>query len=241
MYVSFAESIPKEAAYPNENEDAFEIASHMGRIAVSDGATVSYASKKWSLVLTKRYVENPELNESWITDALAEYVRYFDVPAMSFSQQAAYEAGSFATLLGVESFADHNTVNIISIGDSLAVLLDGARFIESFSYTHADDFKKRPELLGTLPEHNIFFQSVDFFTYHQKTWCLDDLKEPVILCMTDALAEWALRNAQAGRPVWQMLTQVKTLSDFESLVAEERHAKNMNIDDTTLVRFTMVP
>jgi len=238
MKVLFAGQVPKDSSFPDANEDAFVLATDIGRVAVSDGASESFDSKTWAHLLTARFVRHPELSASWLTDAVADYLTQFDLAQMSWSKQAAFDRGSFATLLGIEEFLDHGTVDVLGVGDSLAVLLDGVDFVDSFPYVRAEEFQQRPELFCTNSTLNTFFSSPDFFSRHHKTWCIKDRTAPIVLCMTDALGEWALRHAQEGRPVWQMLAGIEDVPGLKALVIQERLTKNMRIDDTTLVRLS---
>lgn len=238
MKVLFAGQVPKDSSFPDANEDAFVLAADVGRVAVSDGASESFDSKTWAHLLTARFVRHPELSASWLADAIADYLAQFDLAQMSWSKQAAFDRGSFATLLGVEEFLGNGTVDVICVGDSLAVLLDGVDFVDSFPYMRAEEFQQRPELFCTNSTLNAFFCSPGFSSRHHKIWRIEDRKAPIVLCMTDALGEWAIRHAQEGRPVWQTLAEIEDISSFEALVIQERLINNMRIDDTTLVRLS---
>lgn len=240
MRVLFAGQVPKDPSYAEANEDAFELAAEQGRIALSDGASESFDSKTWADLLVTRFVHEPGLGHEWLSRLVSEYLSHFDVANLSWSKQAAFERGSFATLLGVESFPNHASVDVLSVGDSLAVLLDGYTFVDSYPYARSEEFQKRPELFCTSAAHNAFFYSTDFFSNHHKTWELSDKKLPTLLCMTDALGEWALRNAQDGNPKWQLLCAIDERSQLEALVLNERANKNIRIDDVTLVRVEFV-
>jgi len=234
MQVLFSGQVPKDHAFPDSIEDAFELAP--GRIAVSDGASESFDSKTWANLLTARFVEQPGLGASWLATVIEGYAGHYDVPNLSWSKEAAYERGSFATLLGIEERLEHRSIDVLGIGDSLAVLLDGGVFVASFPYVHSQEFQQRPELLSTKPTQNEFVTAPDFFLKHHRTWSIEGIRAPLVLCMTDALAEWALRNTEEGRPVWELLADIEKLPDFDELVLRERQAKTMRIDDATLVR-----
>ncbi|QSR89358.1 hypothetical protein IT6_03505 [Methylacidiphilum caldifontis] len=237
MRVVFAEQVPKEPSFPDVNEDVLELRrSDIGRIAVSDGASESFDSKRWAKLLTARFVQNPKLDKTWLDSAISDYQTQFNPAQMSWSQQAAFDRGSFATLLGIEQLVEHNSISIFSVGDSIAVFLDGNDLIDSFPYRRAEEFQQRPELFSTNAALNDFFSSPDFSTRYYKTWSLMNRKAPVVLCMTDAIGEWFLRAAQEGNHKWRVLTKIRDISDFESLVLQERQSENMRIDDTTLVR-----
>ncbi|MGV8991270.1 MAG: hypothetical protein ACOH1Q_07685 [Thiobacillus sp.] len=238
MKVLFAGQVPKDLSFPDANEDAFVLAADVDRVAVSDGASESFDSKTWARLLTSRFVQHPELDASWLTDAVSDYLVQFDPAQMSWSKQAAFVRGSFATLLGIEHFIEHGTVDVLGVGDSLAVLLDGGEFVDSFPYVHSEEFQQRPELFCTNATLNTLFSVPDFFPRHHKTWCITDKSAPLVLCMTDALGEWALRRAEEGESVWQMLVEIENVSELESLVLQERLSRSMRIDDTTLVRLS---
>jgi hypothetical protein len=230
----FSGQVPKEPSFSEANEDVFRLALEMGRVALSDGASESFDSKTWASVLTSRFVQRPAMTERWLEEAVAEYLAQFDTSTLSWSKQAAFERGSFATLLGIEDCTEHSTVDVLAVGDSLAIFLDQGAFLDSFPYIQADEFKQRPELFSTKAALNSFF-SKDFFSRHIKTWSISGKPEPVLLCMTDALGEWALRHQQDGSPVWSDLLEIRKVQELEDLVLHERQAKNMRVDDTTLL------
>ena len=85
-------------------------------------------------------------------------------------------------------------------------------------------------------QHSILSLShLIFLLAHRTTWLLQDRVDPVVLCMTDELAKWALRQAEEGRPVWKRLADMRTVTELEELVFNERQLKAMRADDTTLV------
>lgn len=231
----FRGQVPKDPCFPEANEDSCKVDTEKGRLALSDGASESFDSKSWAEILVHRFVLNPELNEDWLSGLISEYASQFDYENMTWSKQASFNRGSFATLLGIEIFSNLGTVDIISIGDSLAVLLDGTEFIDSHPYSCAEDFQQRPELFCTNPDHNSFFSSSGFFSSHFKTWAISKRKSPYVLCMTDALGEWALRNMSERKPPWEKLKSIRDNSELEELVIIERKNKNMRVDDVTLV------
>ena len=238
MKVQFAGQVPKHLAYPEANEDAFEISEIKGRLALSDGASESFDSKSWAKLLVTRFVDDPGLSQDWLAKLISDFLNLFDYTALTWSKQSSFDRGSFATLLGVEECNNDGTVDILSVGDSLAVLLDGTRLVDSYPYIKAEDFQQRPELFCTGSAHNSFFANSNFFSQHHKTWHIASITRPSILCMTDALGEWALKNEEEGNPCWEMLASIETYEQMESLVVTERESKRMKIDDATLVRLS---
>ncbi len=235
MRVVFCGQVPKDPNYPEATEDVVEIAQDAGRLAISDGASESFDSRTWAQLLVENFARSPELSSGWLSEVVRQYNERYDLSTLSWSKYAAFERGSFATLLGLEVFPSHSAVDILSVGDSLAVLLSDAEMIDSFPYSDAQQFQQRPELFCTNPSHNGFIEDSDFFSRHHKTWCFKHLKNPVVLCMTDALGEWALKMAQEGDPQWATLQSITEEAQLQSIVRTERQNKRMRVDDVTLV------
>ena len=178
---------------------------------------------------------SPGLSSDWLSEVLRLYAASYDLSTLSWSKHAAFERGSFATLLGLEMLPSHSAVDIISVGDSLAVLLSNGELIDSFPYGNAQQFQQRPELFCKNPLHNGFFEDSDFFSRHHQTWIFKGLERPAVLCMTDALGEWALKMAQNGEPQWATLLSITDEAQLQTIVLGERQQRRMRIDDVTLV------
>src|SRR3990167_3467482 len=103
----FSATVPKDAAYPESNEDAFRYSEVDRRYAISDGASESFDAKTWATLLTERYLCEPGVSSAWAQEAVSEYKGKIDFDQLSWSKQAAYERGSFATLLGIEYDMEH--------------------------------------------------------------------------------------------------------------------------------------
>jgi len=235
MRVIFSGQVPKDSNYPEATEDAVEIDHDVERLAISDGASESFDSRIWAQLLVGSFVSSPGINPDWLADLIRQYNARHDVATLSWSKQSAFERGSFATLLGIEAFPVHSTVDILSVGDSLAVLLSNSEMIDSFPYKDPAQFQLRPELFSTNMPHNGFISEHDFFCRHHKTWNLGPLESPIVLCMTDALGEWALRQLQEGTPQWETLMSIRNVTQLQSFVSTEREHRRMRVDDVTLV------
>lgn len=235
MRILFCGQVPKDPNRPDETEDAFAISIETGRLAVSDGASESFDSRTWAHLLVHAFTLDPRLRPEWLSTVVSEYNAQFDISALSWSKQAAFERGNFATLLGVEAIASNSSVELTSVGDSLAVLLAGGEMIDSFPYIDPQQFQQRPELLCTKTALNDFIMEPDFPSSHQKTWRLSELQHTTLLCMTDALGEWALKNVYEGTPQWEALLSITEIAQLEAIVLREREGKRMRTDDVTLI------
>src|SRR6266481_6373191 len=91
-------TVPKRE--DTDNEDRWFMSASGLTFAVSDGAAVSFDAGRWATILARRFTRDPDVSPEWIHGAVAEYTHCVDREAMSWMQQAAYDRGSFATLLG---------------------------------------------------------------------------------------------------------------------------------------------
>lgn len=235
MKVIFNGQVPKDINYPESMEDAVAFSINNDRIAISDGASESFDSKSWAQLIVQNYVVDPSINHSWLVNLANHFKLKFDLTSLSWSKAAAFERGSFATLLGIEYFKDLKHVEVISVGDCFAVLLDGSNVVKTFPYHSHDQFQQRPNLFCSNIAENKFFQDSHFYNDNQITWNLENLSSPKILCMTDALGEWALRTAAEDKPQWEFLLGISDTEVLKNFVMSERAVKNMKIDDVTLV------
>lgn len=235
MRVLFSGQVPKDDNYPEAIEDAIEVDLLASRAVLSDGASESFDSKSWAQLLTKAFIRSACQTPDWLEEIIREYNAQYDLSKLSWSKFAAFERGSFATLLGVEESSAQDSIRILNVGDCLAVFLDGVEFIDSFPYNNSLQFQNRPELFCTNPAHNSFLDQLDFYAEHSMTWSVDRAEHPVVLCMTDALGEWAIKMEEEGDPQWENLLSITEITQLEVLVIEEREKRRMRVDDVTLV------
>ena len=225
-------SIPK--AEDRRNEDSFQ-RSAKGVYALSDGASVSFDSASWARILVRRYTRNPEFSRAWLAAAIAEFRKLYDRDSLPWMQQASFDKGSFASLLGVRVVDGGRLIQVFSIGDSLAVLCDGDCIKATFPISAASDFTRSPQLLCTNPAENAFLDEVDVGYDLVADWTFRGLKRPALLCMTDALGHWLLSQRDRDPSPVGVLRKLRTPRAFARFVQEERAAGRMKRDDTTLM------
>lgn len=235
MKKEFAGTCSKDLQEPGSNEDQFCFSDDSLRFALCDGASESYSSQLWAKIICRKFAADPKFGPEWLSNALGEYISAHDFPAMSWSQQSAYERGSFSTLLGIDFDPIHRSVDVLAVGDCLALLVDGDRFVEAWPITDPERFKDHPTLLATLSQHNGFIAETGFYERSVKTIHLSGYANPRLYCMTDALGEWALRHALASTGGLGRLSSLATELELCELVVEERSAKRMRVDDSTLI------
>jgi hypothetical protein len=234
MLMRRAFTVPKAPGIPNE--DIFRFSPRKNTYALSDGASISYDSAAWSRIVATHYVQHAAVTRDWLADCIAEFNRQHDREAMPWHKQAAFDRGSFASLLGVRVMPN-NELHIVGIGDSVAVLCDGSHFSKSFPYEAAAQFDNSPTLLSSEPSKNPIFTDDKLSEDKRCVWPLQDLASPRLYCMTDALGQWLLAQTDEMVAGIECLHALRTRRAFERFVADERNAKRLKRDDTTLLVF----
>lgn len=235
MRVLFSGQVPKDPLYPEAIEDSYDIRIADGRLALSDGASESFDSQTWARIVTSQFVEDPALNPSWLDNCVRRYADQFDLQTLSWSKQASFNRGSYATLLGAEIFIEKRAIDVMAVGDTICAVIEDEALIATFPYDQHEQFQQRPEIFSTLSSNNAFVAKADFYANHLRTFPLRANCKTSLLCMTDALGEWALRSLAAGEPKWSLLLSISDTCELEELVMVERAAKRMRIDDVTLL------
>ena len=225
-------SVPKRE--DQHNEDSF-YRSAKGVYALSDGASVSFDSASWARILVRRYTRNPEFTREWLQAAIAEFCKLYDRDKLPWMQQASFDRGSFASLLGVRMVDGGRAIQVLSVGDCLAVLCDGDRIKATFPLSSASEFSTSPQLICTNPMHNAFLEKMDFSYDLVADWSFRGLEQPALLCMTDALGHWLLSQRDRDCSPISILRKVRTPGAFARFVKEERAAGRLKRDDTTLI------
>jgi hypothetical protein len=231
-HLPLAFSIPK--CEDCRNEDQF-YRSGKGVYALSDGASVSFDSASWARILVRHYARKPQFTREWLSAAIAEFGKLYDRDSLPWMQQASFDQGSFASLLGVQVVDHGRLIQILSIGDSLAVLCDGDCIKATFPFSAASAFNRSPQLLCTNPAENVFLDAGDVGYDLFADWTFRGLKQPALLCMTDALGHWLLSHRDRNLSPISVLRTLKTPKAFAGFVQEERAMGRMKRDDTTLI------
>ncbi|PTU66935.1 hypothetical protein DB032_19380 [Chromobacterium sp. Panama] len=234
LRVEFHASVPKELEQPELNEDALAIDEAAGRFAVSDGASTAYDSRIWANMLTARFLQSPVVNHEWVTALIREYRASYDFDQLSWIQQSGIEQGAFATLLAAEFQPERVELELLCVGDSLAVLVENGTALKTFPYSHAEQFDVDPTLLSTRSDANEFITASQFYSQHSTTWSLHN--NSVVLLMTDALGKWLLEASVKDHSTLQQLLTIGSEEEFKQLVMTLRETKQIKVDDTTLVR-----
>jgi hypothetical protein len=241
----FKGTVPKHSAFPEANEDKLRACDSRQVYVLSDGASESYNSSLWANVIVEAWASAPPRRNllRWIKNAINEYESRSDKTNMSWSQEAAFERGSFASLLALH-WTPESTLRVTAVGDSVALLVDYGQVRWSFPYTTADQFRDRPHLLSTILERNLtpfFFAAAQAIRANgpigpcHASVPLPPGKDGRLLCATDALGAWLLCDGDDRSDRLHRILNVTTEDALAAIVEEERAAGTMRRDDTTLL------
>lgn len=234
FHVDLTASVAKDPQQAELNEDAWAANEAGTCIAVADGASESYDSRAWAQLLVRAYIQDQGISAPWVADRVQAYLATVDYSSLSWSQQAGFERGSFGTLLGLGVSANGQDAQVLAIGDSLAVHVRRNVMLASFPFTEAEQFDARPQLLSTLSAANDFVGDSEFFKESSSCKWVVEPGDSIFL-VTDAVGHWLLNEAQGGNAV-QVLLDISSPEDFESLVVAMRQERRMRLDDSTLIR-----
>jgi hypothetical protein len=235
LNILFDASVPKDIEYVEANEDIFRGSSDGLAFALSDGATESFNSRGWAEILVDSFLMHRDLSLTSLHEALEKYAASFVSDKLTWSQVAAFERGSFATLLGVRHKPDEKSIEILAVGDSFCVLLENEQVVKTFPFSSAMEFDARPQLLSTIAEHNILFGGKERVG-RRASWSTATALNAKLLCMSDALGRWFLQSIESDE-VSTVRTVLDCFSDkkFKELVLDLRRDHQLKVDDTTLI------
>lgn len=234
MRVDFAATVPKSPDSEELNEDRYLFSLDGSVATLSDGASESYNSQKWAEILCGLACEQGELSMELVVEGVRKYAELNDPSQLSWSKAAAFERGSFATLLMLRHDRERCDIEIVAVGDTVLLLLEGPELVLKFPLNSAEDFAAKPELLSTRADLNGFVQDALFNTKHVAVRPAGE--HTTALLLTDALGEWCYQAMESGRNDWRTLATVGSDEEFRTLVLEARAQHQMRVDDTTLVR-----
>jgi hypothetical protein len=237
LRIDFASSIPKDGASPELNEDAWSYNEELTCIALSDGASESFDSKTWANCLVSKYAIDQRFESAWVKAVIGEYVNSVDIDSLGWAAQRAFERGSFATLLGLKLCENGTDLDILCVGDSLAMHVRRGSVVATYPFSRPEEFDARPTLISTKKEANNFLEEQGFFSNASETWLV--APGDIIYAATDAVGQWLLAEASTSSDVMEMLQGLTLDTELASLVLELRNEHRIKLDDSTLIRLVV--
>jgi hypothetical protein len=230
----FRATISKDLDIEGSNEDTYclRLNEEKPRAAVFDGASESFAARKWSRYLSNEWGKTPTLDWSWVERAQKRYARNISTLQLSWAQEAAMQRGSYSTIAYVQFEKDW--LFFSAVGDSNIFLISNDEIRFSYPYVKESQFTSAPNALSSNPldlrrnRENLLL-GLDRIRYRS-------METRHVILATDAVSAWLLNednNLRSAR--LKSILRCSSLFDFKSLIVQERKTHAMKMDDSTLV------
>ncbi len=221
---------PKDGLTAEECEDAFAGDATAGRFAIADGATEGCFSGSWARLLVDEFLVTPidDLTVgAWVEIARKKWGQTVDPLIVPWYIEVKRQTGAFATFLGVA--VDPTGWQAFAVGDCCLVHLSGDDVRRAFPIETAVVFDNIPDLIPSRPDPTSPGIATAASGYDSGDW---------LFLMTDALAAWALKQWEAGRPMWNQLRTCISAANPAEAFAENVpgwRVGGMRNDDVTLL------
>lgn len=225
-------TIPKEAARPEANEDSAIWIPARQLAAVFDGATESFAARRWVRIVGRAW----RAGDFDLQRVQGAYASELDGTAFSWAQAEAVSRGSFTTLVSVSPAEGGLQATVI--GDSALLLLKDFEIVDAFPSMSPAYYTSAPEALSSAPASLAHGQQL----LTDCSWTLPLQPETVdsVLLVTDALATWLLSELPEARGLRvERLLACRSQASFDALVTEERSHHKLKVDDSTIVHLKL--
>jgi hypothetical protein len=233
--------LPKHGHGEDEYEDAWAADPVRGRFAVADGASESSFAGRWAQLLTEAFLtaSRPADLGDWLAGPRRRWSAEVMGLELPWYAEMKREQGAFATLLGVgvrrPAAGKPGKWRAAAVGDSCVMQVREGRLLDAFPMRRSSDFGNQPSLIGSPGG-----------PASTPLGCRGALKSgDRLLLMTDALAQWFLRDHEGGRRPWDALTPLLSAARpddaFAEWVEEMRRREGMRNDDVTLMTIELGP
>ena len=240
--LSFREyRLPRRGHRLDECEDASAGDPARGRFAVADGASESSFAALWAKLLVEDFVHAPESGTAWATGLAPLRQRWTSTvaqepaaPPLPWYLEDRLRQGAFATFLGlvVESAEGPDGPawrwDALAVGDSCLFQIREGGLVDAFPLARSLEFDNAPWLVGSRTSHSEVLRRQGLGRADDRLWL-----------MTDALAQWFLRQVEAGQRPWDELepfVPADAAADaFPAWVEGLRGARQLRDDDVTLL------
>jgi hypothetical protein len=229
-------TLPKRGHSAEEYEDAFAADPKIGRFAVADGASESSFASLWAKLLVDGFVHPGERNgdASWLEPLRKRWAAKVDQQELSWYAEEKRDQGAFATFLGlVLKHSEKKTEgawSALAVGDSCIFQVRKDTLVQAFPVERSDSFGNHPSLICSRPDgagHKLKRDGA--------RWLVGDR----LYLMTDAMAQWFLKQNEHAKKPWQTLDRFFTeLADNAARgnwIEQQRDRDAMRNDDITLV------
>jgi hypothetical protein len=219
--------VPKRGHTAAECEDALAGDPAVGRFAVADGASESYAAGEWARALVRAFVDNGA-DTDWLIGPRVAWHDQVGTQAVAWYAEDKFASGGHATFVGLT--IDDNRWTAVAAGDAALLVVRGGILVSSFPMDDSSAFNGSPTLVRSWGEEPAW------------EFGLGDL-EPgdAVLLATDALAQALLATAEAGAFAGAELLALADEAEITAWVETARAAGRLKNDDVALGVLTFHP
>lgn len=221
------------------------------RVAIADGASEGMLSGGWANILVGlhcRFEWTCSSIEQFLERAYrdwrsfkSEYLRDREQHnhPVQWYEEPGFQEGAFSTLLGLTLTGSSNNQagewTALAVGDSCLFQVRGSSLLKKFPVEQSSDFNSRPVLIASNPARN--GQAIGAVRRVSGTFGSGD----AFYLMTDALAQWSLKEDEEGRNPWALLRGLHTgdAPAFDVWIDGLRRTKELRNDDVTLIRIDL--
>ena len=218
--------MPKGGHGPDEYEDAFAGVPAAGRFAVADGASESSFARTWADLLVHGFTAHTGPWSRWLPAARQSWQEAIQDRTFSWYAEDKFLQGAHATFLGVSIQEANLRWRAVAIGDSCLFQVRDHRLLRAFPMRRSGAFGNQPDLIGSRKSSK---------KVRRLHWHADWQKEDRLLLMTDAMAQWFLKQTENHRQPWEDVLSVATQTDFESWISTLRESNELRNDDVTVM------
>lgn len=223
----------KDPLLEDANEDAYAWLSDQSIAAIFDGATESFAAKRWVEALKQTLESTGQIDMEQAQGAYAQGVETIE---LSWAQEQAIKRGSFTTLVKITT--TNGGLHTTLVGDSALILYKDNVVVDAYPYSNAYEYSSVPEALSSSLE--LLPRNLELIK--ECTWTVPVSSEKVdtIVLATDAVAAWLLHEDLNTRS--ERIRDATTCEDNEQwreCVEKARQTGEMKVDDSTICIFTI--
>lgn len=237
MHSSKHYQVEKGGSRTDHLDDAVAVASSAGRFAVADGTTEGGFTGLWARLLVKSFTESPadptEDWEAWFPAAQNAWLSELQDVEIPWYGQEHFEMGAFATFLGMTLNGEGNDWRAVAIGDSCLFQTRENSLVLAFPLTKSQEFGIAPELVGSRSPLD------DVLRNRRVERTGKGAPGDRLWMMSDALAQWCLKQCEADENPWEELAEFLSASStklqFMDWIEYARKKRKLRNDDVTML------
>lgn len=219
----------KDLASPNSNEDAFLWVAERQVAAVFDGATESFAARRWVRIIRNAWKLDSPID---LAALQKQYSDDISLMSLSWAQEHAVGRGSFTTIASIQPAP--GGLSATCVGDSAILLAKDGCVVQAFPSLDSTAYSSVPDALGSS---SVLLESGRELL-DTCTWVIPVYRDEIdmVVLATDAVAVWLLQgNGTVPDGRLAAALAIEKTHEWEQLVATERDAGRMKPDDSTVM------